>query len=200
MGVCLFQRGSGLGHAIDLSEQGVLVGHRSIHQSLHTLLFLLQSFVSTEESGAILVENVVHLLLLFGPQVKILGEVLVVPPAAGRSDLETASHRARYTLLIGCAAGTSTSNIARISETRGRITGPIHPARLRIASGSCWWRTTVRRSTLLRIERRDVSEGQTAEQQDGCLRANERTHQFTILGAGYPRALSLGCRNSETGT
>src|ERR1700761_1942127 len=84
MGIGLFQIGARLGYAIDLREDLVLVlqifaGHRT-----ESLLLALQIVVERKQVVFAGVEEIVHAFLLLGPQVELLGGLLVVPEAAGR--------------------------------------------------------------------------------------------------------------------
>ena len=104
-GVRLFQFGAGLRHAVDLSEQFVLVRWIGGDQRLHDGFFLLHRREEVDQLEPVGIENVVHLLLLIFGQAQFLDELGIVPPASGG----TQAHGSPWTSRTSETARTSTA-------------------------------------------------------------------------------------------
>jgi hypothetical protein len=114
MGVCFLQFCPGLRNAIDLGKESTFLERLGAAKGFHLRLFLLQRLVPAHQGRPVLVKQIIHTFLLLGSQMKCLGEVLVVPPAARGAKLQPSAH--------GVAAGAwLRRRVGR--ETLARIAG-----------------------------------------------------------------------------
>lgn len=91
VGVDFLELGAGLGDAVDLGEEGRFVGLRRCGERCHPRLDLLEGLEASRESRSILLKDRVHARLLVGTELEASGEAVVIPPAAGRAELEAGS-------------------------------------------------------------------------------------------------------------
>jgi hypothetical protein len=88
VGCGFFEFGAGLRKAVNLGVQGRLVEGLAANQGAHAGFFLLQILQAAYQRGPVGVEDAVHPVLLVRAQLEVLGEVLVIPPAARRPQHE----------------------------------------------------------------------------------------------------------------
>ena len=70
MGVCFFQFSPGLRKAINLGEESTFIQHLGVGKGVHLRLFLLQRLILANQDGPVFVKKIIHVFLLFGPQVE----------------------------------------------------------------------------------------------------------------------------------
>ena len=70
MGVCFFQFCPGLRNAIDLGKESTFLERLGVAKGFHLRLFLLQRLIPAHQSGPVLVKEIIHSFLLFGPQME----------------------------------------------------------------------------------------------------------------------------------
>jgi len=91
MGVCFFQFCPGLRDAINLGKESTFLERLRVAEGFHLRLFLLQCLVPANQGGPVVVKQIIHTFLLLGPQMQRLGKVLVVPPAAWGTKLQSSA-------------------------------------------------------------------------------------------------------------
>ena len=118
--MCLFQVSAGLSDLVDLSHGFCRVKRIGAEHRLEQDLLLLDVGLEVDELKAALLKDVVHLFRLFGREGKTLDDHGILPPHAGRRDVEV------------CVHGTSSrrADASTVTEVAGAIVSTLHHATL----------------------------------------------------------------------
>jgi len=174
--VGFLQGGAGLGYLVDGGEDARLVELRGACGGVELVFLVLERLVALEDAAFVGVEDVVHLFLLFGAQAETLGEALVVPPAAGRGELQAAVHGAAGAVGSGGARGWRAGDVHAVGRAHARATG--HTTAGAAAGHAATGRTSAGAAVL-----GEGGEGQGEGECEGCD-AESRRGQSILDSAG----------------